>query len=591
MSASGQAPGGVGTLLLLWRLKLKGRMRLLGRRARTPVGALTVLAGLALFGLWVGSIALRSSMLERTGEPPGEGIVRLGLAAYLVFIAFSSLSFRGVYLPRPELERLLAGPIEPSSIVRYRILGAVTMSLPFMLLMGLLIAPRFASPTAAVFAILLIVPTTTALGQGVSLVAARTSGPLHRLLERVSPTVLRLAGALGLGGLLFFLAFGPGVVEPGELERRAAVERALRGDESFSVPIAFEPPPTPGERIAAAAEHPVVRTITTPLAPWARAITAPSLGAALPWLAAVLGLLVLCFEAVARFPVDFRETSLRTSRELERRLARVRKGQGGVAAFQGDAATRRGDVPWFAGRGPFGAVVWLRTAWLLRQAQGTLLVSALVAIGGIIMGTRVFGDSIAESVALAVLGVVYLASGLRVDLRADLDRMEVLKAWPLPPWKLFAASLIPGTLLTSLVIAVVLVARAAILDLWSVSLPVLIGCIPPLAFAWIAVDNAVFLLFPVRFVPGQGSAIQHAGRTFLLVLLRASLFGALLLSALGGAWFLTEWGQAAGLSEVALWSLVIGWIAGIVVLGFAALLAFGAWALRRFDVSRVPAAG
>lgn len=588
MSDAPESRPGAGALPLLWRMKLVGRARRLGRRARSPLGALSILAGVALFGLWIASLVMRSSMIERTGEPPSVDVARAGLAVYLVFVAFSSLSFRGVYVPRPELERLLAGPVSRASLVRYRMLGSITMSLPFLALLGLLLAPRFESPGAAIPAIALTLPATTVFGQGLSLIAAHTAGPLHRLLERVPGGVLRLVGALGLMGLLMALAFGPGLMDEGDRERRAAVDLVLHGRDPSSM-RELDPPPGIGERLTAAAEHPVVQVATAPLEPWARALTAPSPRAALPWLGTIALLLVLLFEAVARLPVDFREASLRTSLDLERRFARARRGQGGVAAFQGDRVSSARSVPWLMGHGPFGAIVWLRTAWLLRQSRGALVVAGVVTVAGIVMGTRVFGDSVAETAAVAVLAVVYLASGLRVDLRADIDRMEVLKAWPLSPAKLFAASLVPGTLVTSVVVAIITLGRCAILGAWDPGHLGVVAAVPLLAFSWIAVDNGVFLLFPVRFVPGQGSAIQHAGRTFLLVMLRATLFGSLLVVAIGGGWFIAEWGGAMGWSSALLAALVVTWIGAICAVGLASLLAFGSWALRRYDVSRVTA--
>ena len=590
MSAARRGRPGAGALRLLWWMKLIGRVRRIGRRARTPLGALTTLAGVALIALWIASLLMRSSMLDRAGPPPSIDATRAGLCVYLVFVAFSSLSFRGVYLPRPELERLLAGPIARSSIVRYRMLGSITMSLPFLALLGLVLAPRFESPAAAIAAIVLTLPATTVFGQGLSLVAARTSGPLHRLLERVPGGVLRLVGALGLMGLLMTLAFGPGLVSEKGRQQRAVIEQVLGGNDGSAL-REYDPPPGVGERLAAAAEHPVLRVVTAPVEPWARALTAPTFPAALPWLGAIAALLALLFEAVARLPVDFREASLRTSLDLERRVARVRRGQGGVAAFQGERAAAARPVPWLMGRGPAGAIVWLRMARLLRQARGSLVVAGVVAVGGIALGTRFFDDSVEETAALAVLAVVYLASGLRIDLRADLDRMEVLKAWPVSPVKLFAASLVPGTLVTSVVVAIITLARCAILGAWDPGHLAVLAAVPPLAFAWIAVDNAIFLLFPVRYVPGQGSAIQHAGRTFLLVILRAVLFGSLLITALGGGWLIAEWGGASGWSEPLVLALVLAWGAGVSALGFCALLAFGAWALARHDVSRVPPPG
>ena len=69
-SARTGRPGGAGALRLLWRMKLVGRARRIVRRARTPLGALTTLAGVALIALWIASLVMRSSMLDRAGPPP-----------------------------------------------------------------------------------------------------------------------------------------------------------------------------------------------------------------------------------------------------------------------------------------------------------------------------------------------------------------------------------------------------------------------------------------------------------------------------------------------------------------------------------------
>ncbi|MEM9803531.1 MAG: hypothetical protein AAGA20_24655 [Planctomycetota bacterium] len=289
-------------------------------------------------------------------------------------------------------------------------------------------------------------------------------------------------------------------------------------------------------------------------------------------------------------PVDFREASLRGAIEVERRLARVRQGHGGVGAFGTSRRASGWRVPWLFGRSPFGAVVWLRTAMLVRQARGTLLVVAAVATLGVVLGTRVLDDPGIGTAIVAVLGVVYLGSGMRVDFRADLDRMDALKAWPLEPRSAFVATVLPGVLITSCVVLVVLLVRALILRQITPDLAWYPIGVPAIAYVWLSVDNAVFLLFPVRFTPGQGSAIQHMGRGFLLVMFRGLLlFGALVLAGGGAAAVhflvmerapsLQGWAAAFAVA----WAALVG--AGLLYL----VTAFGAWALRRFDVSRIPA--
>ncbi|MFT5733570.1 MAG: hypothetical protein ACJA2W_001674 [Planctomycetota bacterium] len=592
MSGSGSPP-----LFLLWRLKLKGRVRLLTRRARTPGGAISLLVGVALLGLWIFTIVLRSSYVERTVEPPSVDLVRLGLLAYLGFVAFSSLSFRGVYMPRPELERLFSAPVQRRSIVRFRMLGAMLMALPFTVIVALFLSPRFSSPWAASLGLALTIPAASIFGQSLSLLASKTGGIGERLLSRIPPTVLRLVGAVGILGLFTFLSFGPGIRTSDDAEVRRERSAAKQLDEFYGFPGAVgenasESGMSAFERVNEIAASRPMRALTFPLTPWARAISSPNLTAGLPWLALLVGLLIALFEVVARMPIDFRESSLRTSKEMEQKLARMRSGQGGAGIFGQSSRTKGWRIPWLAGRSPFGAIIWVRTAWLIRQARGTLLIVGVVAIVGTVVGIRVFHEPGSGPATLALLATVYLASGVRADFRTDLDRMESMRAWPLRPWKVFVGTLVPGVTLTSLVVIGMLLLRATVLRQFGADLWIVMVLVPFLAYVWTSVDNAVFLLFPVRFVPGQGSALQHTGRGFLLVMLRGLMLVGALAVAAGGAFLLYELVADGGLGRPKLAVYLAGaWIALTAVLLLILLTAFGAWALGRFDVAKIPGPG
>lgn len=572
-------------LAYLWRAKLVGRLRDLRRRLASPLGAFTLLVGVLLIGGWAATIIFRSSIIERTGDPPSVPAIRLGLALYLAFVTLSALSVRGLYLPRPEVERLLAAPIARAAIVRFRAATSIFASLPFVALMAVFLSPRFAAPDVAAVALLLTVPTTTVYGVGVSLLAAPTSGRLDRLLGRVPESTLRLVGILGVLSVFLALGLGPGLEPEGTSERRAYIEQLYGNGAAEGAAESAAAEPGAFERVANSGP---VAALTLPLQPWARALAAPDFPAGAPWLA-LLALLFVCgLEGVARLPIDYRMSAVRTSEAFERRLSRARRGQVGASAMDPYRGARGLRIPWLAGRSQFGALVWVRVAWLVRQSRGALFVAALVAVVGLVVGTRLVTGEGAETGALAILGVIYLSSGLRADFRNDLDRMESMRAWPVRPTALFVATVLPGAILTAAVIAVVLVTRAMMLGHDVGSTAAFTAAIAPVAYGWSAVDNAVFLLFPARFVPGQGSAIQHAGRGFLLVLLRGAILLMLLAVAGGGALQLERFlaPTAPELSSYAavLWAVLVGACALVLV------TAFGAWALRRYDVSRVPPA-
>jgi hypothetical protein len=165
-------------------------------------------------------------------------------------------------------------------------------------------------------------------------------------------------------------------------------------------------------------------------------------------------------------------------------------------------------------------VAWRKTGAILRKARGTLIVSVVVLSFVILLatahlrpGARRRRSHGRDGCSSPCSGLLYLSSGLRFDFRDELDRMESVKAWPLSSRKLFFAMLIPEVLLVSLLIAGAVLVKCAI-D----------GGVEPVAVAAIvscrwspspgcAVDNAVFLLLPVRMVPGQeGVAAERGAR-------------------------------------------------------------------------------
>jgi hypothetical protein len=104
---------------------------------------------------------------------------------------------------------------------------------------------------------------------------------------------------------------------------------------------------------------------------------------------------------------------------------------------------------------------------------------------------------------------------------------------------------------------------------------------------WTALDNAVFLFAPIRFVPGHGSAMHYSGRTVALLFLRLLLLAVLVMAAGGAAVLGHEVTQGwLGWSEGA--SRVVALVAAVLVAvaGVCGLVGAGGWMLRRYDVAR-----
>ena len=110
--------------------------------------------------------------------------------------------------------------------------------------------------------------------------------------------------------------------------------------------------------------------------------------------------------------------------------------------------------------------------------------------------------------------------------------------------------------------------------------------LPPFVLLWLAIDNALFLKWPVRMVPGHDGALQNMGRASVMFLVRAVALGLVLgLCAGGGAflyWRMLDSGVPKTTSGIAAFSLA--WIALWPLLWVALWL--GGRALSSFDPAR-----
>lgn len=541
-------------LRLLARRKLRATARSFRRRLRTWRGALFTLAGVAFFALWMVSLFLPTMQHPPVvGDPEDlRAGVRLGAFVLTLLSLSSAFSHRGLFLPAEEIQRLFAAPVSRRDLVRYRLLGSMGRGLFGAVIVGLVVMRRMPDPRFAFLGCMCAMLTLPVLNQ----LAAILSGGLER---RWTQRLGRLRAPLLLLAVVAITLLVVGTSRSGDAVARLA---------------GLQPREILDSRLLA--------TVTAPFEPWARMVTASTAASFLPWLLSGLALLLVLFELTVRLPIDFRELSLETSASVAARVRRVRRG-GGVAAGKASKTLAALSVPWLFGRSPTGALAWRKSAAILRKAKGTLWVSVLV----LFFLTMIGRGSVDAVPLIAVLGTFYLASGLRFDFRDDLDRMEVIKAWPVSPSRTFAATLVPEVLLVAALVMTALTVHALAVGSLSRIFWAVLALQPPFVFAWVAVDNAVFLFAPVRFVPGQEGALQNAGRGMFLLFLRGVVL--LLISVVSGGpallfSFLTE--RYLG------WPSSVTFVPAVVLAGallFAcdlALVLIGGSLLRRFDVAR-----
>lgn len=557
------------SLRLLARLKLRGMFRKQTRRLKGPKQVLFLVLGLLLAATWVWALAAPSTRPGIDLSPEHlTTVIQLGCAALALLTVTSCLAHRGLYLPSAEIEVLLAAPVSRPDLVRYRILSGLGRVLFGGLIVGLVSSrhmPDRAFGMVGAFSAMMISPV---LGQGVSLLAGSAENRIANRLSRFPLQVVTVGMGIGMLALVLVLTLG-----------------ARRGAGLAELGL--------GANLGELLENPLLQGALLPFKPWARMMMAPDLATFLPWFAVCWGVWYVSFELVARIPVDFRELSLSTSSDVAKRL---RGGRMGVRKPSSNGKLWR--LPWFLGRNPFGAIAWRKANSITRKARGTLLTGATI-IGGLTLVASLFlggspspgepqsaQDAVLVPAVIAMIGTIYLCTGLRLDFREDLDQMPSIKSWPLAPWKVFLATLVPEIVLVTGFVLIGMALQVTFTEGWHPAILLIAVAQPFAVLIWTSIDNVVFLLSPVRYNPGQDGALHHTGRALLLTLLRVLALGVASLgfAAAVGLASLLRW--VLELDDEVLGPLSIALAAVVLVLEVVGLIWAGGRAFRRFDVAR-----
>lgn len=564
--------GGDPALRTLARLKFRGSLRKTRKRLKTFSGIVFLLLGGGLGAFWLFSIYMSGELKNESDYFAGMSIdLRAMMQAVMAFFTVVSLSsaanVRGLYLPKNEIETLFAAPVSRRDLVRYRMQNDAWRTMLGGLIFGVIMMRRAPVGLHGLLGTLLALLTLVVVRQAVSLLLADVTGRFGHLFK---PRVAKLVAIVGGVGIWIF------------------VMTLVMGDDFLVDFLGIE---KSSEAVGAVLGHPIVQTLLMPFYPQAAMITAETPQAFLLWSTVCLAIYVGLFEFTARLPIDFRETSLETSATIAKKLDRVKRG-GVFSAGTVDQSVANKRVPWFFGRGAFGAVAWVKATEIMRKGQRGLFASLFVVGMVTVVISMITREQpeLASALApliIAVLAVLYLSGGMRVDFRGELDRMEHIKSWPLAPSRLFTAILLPQVVTISGLVALAILGRAALLDLWHPAIAAALIVLPFAAFAWMAVDNLVFLFKPVRFVPGQEGTLHHTGRALVLFFLRMVIFSVLMaviaaisFVAVWGAEELLQWGETAKIFTIVAVALPM------FILADWLLSLLGGLLIQRFDVSR-----
>jgi len=294
-----------------------------------------------------------------------------------------------------------------------------------------------------------------------------------------------------------------------------------------------------------------------------------------------LGVSLVLVVGIFAMDAHYLEASASASSRFYARIQRMR-GRQATVEEPTRARTNRFELPALPYWGGIGPIFWRQLTTAMRGMGRVLLVVFLFALafGGPMLASGL-GNADAIVPSLAGVGVwlsVFLTTLVPFDFRGDIDRIATLKTLPIAPWRLAVGQLLAPTLVLALMQWTLVVACAVLApDHW----PILVGValyVPAYCFLLVALENLLFLLFPVRIMAATPGDFQALGRNVLLVVGKIVGLTVCLAAAAVVGGIVTYFTDNIALGVAASWP--------VVALFGAALVPLVALAFQWFDVGR-----
>jgi hypothetical protein len=536
-------------LWLLIRLQMRGWVRYLGRSVRTVKGALLVVVGLIVFVPFL-FLVLLAPAREVGGFNP-EGVRCLGpvlLLSYCLLNVLTSAGERAIYFSPAEINFLFPGPFTRRQLLGYKILMTLAVGLPTTLLMALMIRVRGTWFLASYLSLLLMITFLQLFSMAIMLLASAVGSHLASRGRQ-----LALAITLVLGGLVLVQA---GVLEGGcTFQELAERTRHTRTWQIVSRPLGWF-----FELMLAQDVWTLVRYT-------------------------VLGLAVNLALVGVVFALDaqYLEAAAASSARLYARIQRLRGRSVEGPDVPPASRARLGipSMPWWGGIGP---IVWRQATAALRGSARLLLILGILGAVLVVplLASKPNGGADQEAIpilfGLVVWLTIFLTALVSFDFRGDIDRIGALKTLPIPAWRIVLGQLLIPVLLLSFIhwLALGIIALLHGPSAQGAALAALF--VVPINFVLIALENLLFLLFPVRLMASTPGDFQAVGRNVLLMF--GKMIGLVLVCLAAFLVGLVTWLVTRDLW----WSALLAW--PVVALSGALLVPLTTWAFRVFDVGR-----
>jgi hypothetical protein len=514
------------------------------RGMKTVRGALFSVIGLVTILLWLGPNVMLLFLHQQTGEPQTlREFMPLALLGMCLLSILTADRKGSIYFTPAEVDLLFSAPFTRRELLVYKLSTGLATSLLVSVVFSMFVLRFAAFWLAAWTGTYLTLVAVQLLSTAIVLLGQTMAEHAYTRLRRLVLVVLLTLVGMGISWM----------VSAGSIE--GLVEFARRINHSA-----------------------IGRYGLAPLAVFGQVITAPRLFPdLLGWgtLAVLidLGLLGL----VLGLDVNYLESAIQVSQKRYRRMQLAR--QGGLSwATSSTTKWQVPRLPWLGGVGPIAHRQMTTALHSLRGLAAVLLIMAMVMMPTLIM--RSPGREIEViPLGLSVLFLsVFLSRMLPFDFRGDLDHLDWLKSLPFGSLAVALGQVVVPVLLMTVVQLVCLGALALIAGQPAPVLLELAAFTLPVTLLIVALDNLIFLLFPVRLVAATPGDFQHMGRAMVEIFLKMIFLGIVggLAAGLGGLAYWLGGGSKAAMLATAWSSLIL--LASLVIPCIA-------WAYRRFDVS------
>jgi hypothetical protein len=508
---------------------------------------LLLVAGCLVFVAWVTPLFLQSA--TSTVQDP-ESALRWGplvlLGIWLMNVVFSSNEGAITFTPG-EVNLLFPAPLQRRQLLAYKIFLFFSSSVVSALVTALFLRRYAASYLSAAIALTLAMFFLQSFTVFLSLLASTIGARAYDLQRRVVLGLLLLALAL------------------------VAVQS-----------LATSAPHDAEGWLNVVEQSWLARVGLAPLRWFVLAMIAPRIWPDLiQWSALALLVNGICLAAIFLMDAQFLEASATASERLYARMQQARRG-GPLAVTAPGSRTTRWRLPAFPAWGGVGPILWRQMATALRGVWSVFILLALTVVTSAPIWFEPRGEE--NPVWPKLIGMLFgmtlfLPALVPFDFRGDIDRMDMLKALPLPAWRLVVGQILTPILLLTLVQILVVTAAQIVQGTSDPTLWMAFAFALPFNALIFGLENLLFLLFPTRVLAAQPGDLQALGRQVVLWFVKLFTLALLVgLSTLAGLIGYLVAGQSWAAALTAAWLVLGGCAAGLVPLI--------ALAFKRFDVSR-----